>query len=215
MLNEETVLDSITVFLENTEINPVEIASAAASLSEYALTQLEAAEYINVTRHTMREWRKAQRGPKFFVFIKRAMYSQVELDRFMKSDEWKSAIEKRRAAADTGVYCGSDGLRAIVTSHCMEAHPFIVLDDSCGWHGRFASLYCAAQTALSEHGYNRQAPTRYVMDQRTGKEWRNHAELACIELSSIVPLIFVYSKSGIRVGQQQGVDKVAEAVYGR
>lgn len=106
----------------------------------------------------------------------------------------------------------------LVSPGCREAHPFIVQrPGSKKIIGRFASLFCAAQTALQPwNGLlfrgGRAILASEVIDERNGAVYQS-PDLKMVELGSVVPLKFVLSAGGIRVGRQQGQDEANE-IYG-
>lgn len=98
-----------------------------------------------------------------------------------------------------------------VTPECRAAHPFIVVRRAKMGSvlNRFASLYCAAQTALhycNRHGVNKDF---MVVDERTGAEYE-YGVLLCTRVHAIIPLEFKWTPEGVRAGIQN--DDVARAL---
>ena len=56
------------------------------------LTEAVAAQYLGVSRHTMRMWRRHQRGPRFAFAGKKVVYHQSWLDDFVMATATPEAV---------------------------------------------------------------------------------------------------------------------------
>lgn len=84
-------------------------------------------------------------------------------------------------------------LPRVLSEAFVKRHSFHVLDNETGrLVGMFASLYCAAQTAM--HG-NRK---KHVMSVESGAKYER-MECACVSLNSIVPIFGPAQASGVSV----------------